>query len=46
MLNGKNNKNYCECLNTLFYKMYVDCFVVKNDTNTTPIIKTTTYATY
>lgn len=46
MFIGKNNKNYCECLNTFLYKMYGWCFVVKNDTNTTPIIKTTTYATY
>lgn len=46
MFIGKNNTNYCECLNTFLYKMYGWCFVVKNDTNVTPIIKTTTYATY
>lgn len=41
------SKNYCECLkNTFLYKIYGWCFVVKNDTTKTPIIKTTTYDTY
>ena len=46
MFISKNNTNYCECLNTFLYKIYGCCFVVKNDTTKTPIIKTTTYAAY